>query len=120
MERTKEFGMPAVTMTDHGNLFGALEFYETAKAYDLKPIIGCEVYLAKDHKKKAGKERLHHLVLLVKNLDGYRNLLKLVSISYQDTTFSIAFSQQHPFIGFISSFVFAEVHIHSENTLNQL
>jgi DNA polymerase-3 subunit alpha len=84
MEKAKEFGMPAVAMTDHGNLFGTIEFYEAAKEHDLKPIIGCEVYLTKDHKKKAGKERLHHLVLLAENEEGYRNLLKLVSNSHLD------------------------------------
>jgi len=80
--KAKEFGMPAVTMTDHGNLFGVIEFYEMAIANNLKPIIGCEVYLSGDHKKKAGKEKLAHLLLLVENEIGYRNLLKLVSISH--------------------------------------
>ncbi len=84
MEQAKLFELPAVAMTDHGNLFGVLEFYELAHSYGIKPIIGCEVYLAKDHKKKAGKEKLHHLVLLAKNEIGYRNLLKLVSISYME------------------------------------
>ena len=84
MEKAKEFNMPAVAMTDHGNPFGVIEFYETAKEYDLKPIIGCEVYLAKDHKKKTSKEKLYHLVLLAENEEGYRNLLKLVSISHLD------------------------------------
>ncbi|MDL1971190.1 MAG: DNA polymerase III subunit alpha [Candidatus Desulfofervidaceae bacterium] len=82
MAKVKEFGMPAVAMTDHGNLFGVIEFYEMALANELKPIIGCEVYLSADHKKKAGKEKLAHLVLLAENETGYHNLLKLVSISH--------------------------------------
>ena len=84
MKKAKAFGLPAVAMTDHGNLFGVLEFYEMATAHDLKPIIGCEVYLTKDHREKPEKERLYHLVLLAENEIGYRNLLKLISISYLD------------------------------------
>jgi len=82
MAKTKEYNMPAIAITDHGNLFGAIEFYDMAKKAGLKPIIGCEVYVAKDHKKKAGKEKLTHLLLLSENEKGYKNLLKLVSISY--------------------------------------
>ncbi len=83
MQKVKEYNMPAVAMTDHGNLFGVIEFYEMAKEWGIKPIIGCEVYLAPNgYKKKAGKENLYHLVLLAENEKGYKNLLKLVSISY--------------------------------------
>ncbi|MDL1956397.1 MAG: DNA polymerase III subunit alpha [Candidatus Desulfofervidus auxilii] len=82
MAKAKEYHMPAVAMTDHGNLFGAIEFYEMALESGLKPIIGCEVYIAPDYKKKAGKEKLTHLLLLAENEIGYRNLLKLISISY--------------------------------------
>lgn len=83
MAKVKEYHMPAVAMTDHGNLFGIIEFYEMAKDFEIKPIIGCEVYLAPHgYRKKAGKENLYHLVLLAENERGYHNLLKLVSISH--------------------------------------
>ena len=83
--RAKDFGMSSVAITDHGNLFGAVHFYTEAKAFGLKPIIGCEVYVA--HKDRFDRESQHartryHLVLLAQNLDGYRNLVKLVSLGF--------------------------------------
>jgi len=83
MERAVELGMPAVAMTDHGNLFGTIEFYKAAKKAGINPIIGCEMYLApgsmEDKKKVAGKKISSHLTLLAKNSVGYHNLVKLVS-----------------------------------------
>ena len=77
--------MPAIAMTDHGNLFGAVEFYGAAKAKGIKPIIGCEVYVSqKGHKVRNETDRYNHLVLLCKNLEGYRNLIELVSTAYLD------------------------------------
>ncbi len=77
-------GMPALALTDHGNLFGAIEFYRAAKKKGLKPIIGCEIYVAKEsrHKKTGGGDQSNHLVLLAENLTGYRNLSRLVSYGY--------------------------------------
>ncbi len=75
-------GMPAIAMTDHGNLFGAMEFYNSARDKGVHPVIGCEVYVVDDHKKQAG--RYNHLVLLAQDQDGYRNLIKLVSTGYLD------------------------------------
>ncbi len=77
-------GMPALALTDHGNLFGAMQFYNAARRKGLKPIIGCEVYVAKEsrHKKTGGGDQSNHLVLLAENLEGYRNLCRLVSIGY--------------------------------------
>ncbi len=88
-KRAVKFGMPAVAMTDHGNMFGAIEFYSSAKKYGLKPIIGCEVYIAPEgHLEKSEKFGLrdasHHLILLVENNTGYQNLLKLVTTAYLD------------------------------------
>jgi DNA polymerase-3 subunit alpha len=85
--RAKGFGMPALAITDHGNLFGAVEFYETAKAAGVKPIIGCEVYVAHGARGERtrtvdGKGAYDHLVLLVRNREGYKNLLKLSSLGY--------------------------------------
>ena len=77
--------MPAVAITDHGNLFGAVEFYYAAKAKGIQPIIGCEVYVSqKGHKVRNETDRYNHLVLLCKNLQGYRNLIELVSTAYLD------------------------------------
>ena len=77
--------MPAVAMTDHGNLFGAVQFYNAAKANGVHPVIGCEVYVSqKGHKTRSDTDRYNHLVLLCENQDGYRNLIKLVSTAYLD------------------------------------
>ncbi len=86
IQRAKEYEMPAVAITDHGNLFGAVEFYSAAKAAGIKPIIGLEAYLATggDHLKKdpgLGKDA-YHLLLLAQNVEGYHNLMRLASIAY--------------------------------------
>jgi DNA polymerase III subunit alpha len=77
-------GMPALALTDHGNLFGAIQFYHTARKKGLKPIIGCEIYVAKEsrHKKAGGGDQSNHLVLLAENLEGYHNLSRLVSYGF--------------------------------------
>ncbi|XPV75993.1 MAG: DNA polymerase III subunit alpha [Desulfovibrio sp.] len=79
-QRAKDLGMPAVAITDHGNMFGAITFYMTAMSMGIKPIVGCEVYVSEGsmHKKEVGKAR-YHLVLLAKNQKGYKNLCKLVT-----------------------------------------
>ena len=79
-------GMPAVAVTDHGNLFAAASFYHQATTHGVKPIIGCEMYVAPDsHKNRGtGAERSNHLVLLCENETGYKNLIKLVSTGYLD------------------------------------
>ncbi len=75
--------MPAVGMTDHGNLFGAVKFYNAAKANNIHPVIGCEVYVSRDGMKiRSDTDRYHHLVLLCENQEGYRNLINLVSTAY--------------------------------------
>ena len=74
---------PALAITDHGNLFGAVPFYTAGKKIGINPIIGCEVYtVAGDHKQRDTRLRYHHLVLLCKNETGYRNLIKLVTTGY--------------------------------------
>jgi len=84
--RAREMGMPAVAITDHGNLFGAVEFYQEAKKAGTKPILGCEVYVApgnrKDRSAQGISEASYHLVLLVENEEGYRNLCRLLSAGY--------------------------------------
>jgi len=87
-EAAARFQMSAVALTDHGNLFGAIEFYKECSASGVKPIIGCEVYVAPqsrlDKKKEYGQRAAFHLTLLAKNLEGYRNLCKLTSIGYKE------------------------------------
>src|SRR6202142_4456000 len=79
-------GMPAVAVTDHGNLFAAANFFHQAGTHGVKPIIGCEVYVAPDNHKNRGSdaERSNHLVLLAENEEGYRNLIQLVSTGFLD------------------------------------
>jgi DNA polymerase-3 subunit alpha len=80
----KKRGMPAIGLTDHGNMYGAIEFYKTCKSNDIKPIIGVEVYVTPDsrHEKRPGIDiKRFHLTLLAKNNIGYKNLIKLVTLS---------------------------------------
>jgi DNA polymerase III subunit alpha len=85
MDLVAEQNMPAVAMTDHGNLFGAVEFYNKAKEKNVHPVIGCEVYVAQQgHTVKSDSNRYNHLILLCENQDGYRNLIKLVSTGFLD------------------------------------
>src|SRR5246127_4463563 len=75
--------MPAVAMTDHGNLFGAVQFYNSAKAKGIHPVIGCEVYVSQQGlKTRSDTDRYNHLVLLCENQEGYRNLINLVSTGF--------------------------------------
>ncbi|MFP4391680.1 MAG: DNA polymerase III subunit alpha [Desulfohalobiaceae bacterium] len=81
-----QFKLPAAAITDHGNLFGAIDFYQCAKKYGIKPIIGCEVYVAPQSRfqrdARSASEAGYHLVLLAQNQEGYHNLIKLVSSGY--------------------------------------
>ena len=84
VKRAKELGMPALALTDHGVMYGAIELLKLCKNADIKPIIGNEMYVIngsiEDPQPK--KERRNHLVVLAKNAIGYRNLVKLTSISH--------------------------------------
>jgi len=88
VEKTKELGMDSIAITDHGVMYGVIEFYKACKAAGIKPIIGCEVYVApnsrfeKDLDKDA--ERYYHLILLAENNKGYENLSKIVSAGFID------------------------------------
>ncbi len=93
IEHAKASGMEAIAMTDHGNMFGAVEFYQKAKAAGIKPIIGCEAYLAPG--KRTDRTQIprsddfdgggnFHLILLAQNREGYRNLCKLLTAAYQE------------------------------------
>lgn len=87
IDKASDLGMPGVALTDHGNMFGAIEFYQKSKSRGIKPIIGQEFYVAPKSRfdreaKSSGKENAHHLVLLAKDMEGYKNLIKLSSIGY--------------------------------------
>ncbi|OFZ26953.1 MAG: DNA polymerase III subunit alpha [Bdellovibrionales bacterium RIFOXYB1_FULL_37_110] len=101
MSKAKEFNMPAVCMSDHGNMFGAIDFYLKAKKNGLKPILGCEIYVTSGSRFDRGvtqtktetvesqdevesKHMIHHLVLLCKNNVGYKNLCKIITDAYLD------------------------------------
>src|SRR5688572_23344577 len=83
VKRTKELAMPAVAVTDHGNLYGAIDFYMAAKKAKVKAILGCEAYLAPAsmHEKKeiAGRKRASHLTLLASSNEGYENLSRIIT-----------------------------------------
>ncbi len=84
--RVKELGMDAAAITDHGAMFGVIDFYRAARAEGVKPILGCEVYVAPnsrfDKELTGGDDRYYHLVLLAENNEGYANLIKIVSKGY--------------------------------------
>ncbi len=92
VKRTCELGMSAIALTDHGNMYGTIEFFKKAKKAGIKPIIGMEAYVAPNdlHEKKIKVDRVtgiaddvyYHLILLAKNLEGYRNLMRLSSLGY--------------------------------------
>jgi DNA polymerase-3 subunit alpha len=87
INRAKKYGMPAVAISDHGNLFGAVEFYTAARDAGIKPIIGCETYLAigdRRGRERTERKEAHHLLLLAMNLEGYQNLMRLSSIGYTE------------------------------------
>jgi DNA polymerase III subunit alpha len=87
VDRAKELKFPAIALTDHGNLFGAIDFYLAAQKAGVKPILGCELYVAPGGRKERGSqdggyEGANHLTVLVRNRAGYKNLVKLVSRAF--------------------------------------
>ena len=88
-KRAKELGMDSIAITDHGVMYGAIDFYKACKNEGIKPIIGCEVYVAPRGRNRFDKEpgidnRYNHLILLAKNIQGYKNLSKLVSLGFTE------------------------------------
>ena len=86
-DAVKSAGQSAVAITDHGVMYGVMEFYKKAKAAGIKPIIGCEVYVApksRFEKQRSDDRNYHHLILLCKNLTGYQNLIKMVSLGFTE------------------------------------
>ncbi len=85
LTQTQAYGMPAVAITDHGSLFGVLDFYQQARAMGIKPLLGCELYVAPgSRQEKKGKGDNHHLVVLAENNEGYHNLIRLVTRAHQE------------------------------------
>ena len=87
LDRVAALGMPAVAVTEHGNLFSAVTFHDEARRRGIKPILGCEVYVAPgDRRDRTGQpgETANHLVLLSETAEGFSNLIKLVSAGYTD------------------------------------
>ena len=88
VDRAKELGMDSMAITDHGVMYGVIDFYRAARAVGIKPIIGCEVYVAPgsrfDREASSGEDRYYHLILLAENNQGYQNLMKVVSKGFVD------------------------------------
>jgi len=85
VEKAYKLGMPAVAITDHGSMYGVIDFYKAAREKGIKPILGCEVYVAprsRFQKEPGRDEHKYHLVLLAKNMQGYRNLMKIVTAGF--------------------------------------
>ena len=84
--KTKKLNMDSIAITDHGNMFGVINFYKAAKKHGIKPIIGCEVYIAPKSRfeRETGGRVMYHLILLAENNTGYRNLIKLVSAAHTE------------------------------------
>ncbi len=88
ISRAKELGMKNIAITDHGNMYGVIDFYRAARDAGINPVIGCEVYVAPgsrfDREISKGEERYNHLVLLAENNQGYANLMKIVSLGFTE------------------------------------
>jgi DNA polymerase-3 subunit alpha len=90
VKKTAELGMKAVALTDHGNMFGAIDFYQAARKAGIRPIIGEEFYMApgsrkvKESSRNNGEETSYHLILMAKDITGYRNLMKLSSVAFTE------------------------------------
>ena len=87
IKKAQKLNMPAIAMTDHGNILGAVNFYKNAVKNGVKPIIGSELYVAESSRfskpnRKKGEINYHHLIALVKNKQGYRNLCELITEAY--------------------------------------
>ena len=88
VHQTKELGMDSIAITDHGAMYGVIDFYKAAKAEGIKPIIGCEIYVTTGSRfqkeARQGENRYYHLVLLAENDTGYHNLIKIVSRGFTE------------------------------------
>ena len=98
VQKAKALGMQSIALTDHGNLFGAMEFYSSCKKEGIKPIIGMEAYIIGrgnrlNKEKVSGIEnKVYHIVLLSKNIQGYKNLMKLSTLSYLEGFYCLLYT----------------------------
>ena len=94
--RVKELGMDSMAITDHGVMYGVIDFYKACKAEDIKPVLGCEVYVAPnsrfDREPGSSEDRYFHLILLAENNTGYNNLMKIVSKGFLEGFYSFCLS----------------------------
>ena len=84
VKKAKELGMKALAITDHGNMYGAMEFYDECRKAGILPIIGCEFYITEDRNLKQSGTKTHHLILLASSDKGYHNLMELNSIAWTE------------------------------------
>ena len=88
VSRVKELGMDSAAITDHGVMYGVVDFYEACRKQGIRPVLGCEVYVAPgsrfDRENVSGEDRYYHLILLAENNTGYRNLIKIVSKGFTE------------------------------------
>ena len=84
VERTRELGMDSLAITDHGGMYGAIDFYQLAKSEGVRPIIGCEMYVAPSsrHERNPDERSPYHMTVLARDYKGYQNLVKLVTLSH--------------------------------------
>src|SRR5450432_3804741 len=80
----KAYNFKALAITDHGNVFGAVKFFQKCKKAGIKPVLGMEAYFTENAQIKDAENRYYHLILLVQNKEGYQNLCKLISYAYQE------------------------------------
>ena len=88
VKRAKELGMDSLAITDHGVMYGVIDFYKACQKEGIHPVLGCEVYVAPgsrlDREAGAGEDRYYHLILLAENNKGYENLMRIVSAGFMD------------------------------------
>src|SRR5262249_13947416 len=82
VERAAQLAMPALALTDHGSVFGAVEFYQEARKAGVKPILGMEAYVTRGRRQDRTRDTAHHLVLLARDEPGFRNLMRLSSLAF--------------------------------------
>src|SRR5690242_28376 len=82
VERAAELRMPALALTDHGSLFGAVEFYQAARKAGVKPLVGMEAYVTRGNRRDKTRDTAHHLVLLARDEVGFKNLMRLSSLAF--------------------------------------
>ena len=86
VERAAQLHMPALALTDHGSLFGAVQFYQAATRAGVKPIVGMEAYVTRGSRRERTRESSHHLTLLARDETGFRNLMRLSSLAFLTQT----------------------------------